>query len=167
MNPKTAKTFLTLFGIIFLMSCTDQAPVSQADGSAAPPTGASGDAASEQIDVERWNSAEQVVLGREVFTQNCAVCHGPQAQGTVGDWREKLDDGSFPPPPLNGSAHAWHHPQEMLLQVINYGGKAMGGEMPEFIDILEEDEKLAAVAYFQSFWSDDIYQQWMKMGGTN
>ena len=36
-----------------------------------------------------------------------------------------------------------------------------------FIDVLKNDEKLAAVAYFQSFWTDDIYQQWIKMGGTN
>ena len=162
MNFKTVKTSLILLGIISLVSCSDKATVSQAGGSAQPSA-----QAPNQIGVERWNSAEQVVLGREVFTQNCAVCHGAQAQGTVADWREKLDDGSFPPPPLNGSAHAWHHPQEILLRVIDYGGEAMGGKMPAFIDVLEPDEKLAAVAYFQSFWTDDIYQQWVQMGGTN
>ena len=167
MNFKTVKIFLTLFGIISLASCTDQATASQADGSTVLPASASNEEASEQMGVERWNSVEQVALGREVFTQNCAVCHGAEAQGTVSDWRETLDDGSFPPPPLNGSAHAWHHPQEVLLRVIDYGGEAMGGKMPAFIDVLEQDEKLAAVAYFQSFWTDEIYQQWMQMGGTN
>lgn len=167
MNLKSVNAFLTLIGVISLVSCTDQTPVSQADGLAASPASVSSDEASEQSEVERWNSAEQVVLGREVFTQHCAVCHGAQAQGTAGDWREKLADGSFPPPPLDGSAHAWHHPQEILLRVIDYGGEAMGGKMPAFIDVLENDEKLAAVAYFQSFWTDDIYQQWMQMGGTN
>ena len=167
MNLKSVKTFLILFGIYSLASCSDQAPASQAGDTAALPTNASSEEASEQMDIERWNSAEQVELGRTVFTQNCAVCHGAQAQGTVEDWREKLADGSFPPPPLNGSAHAWHHPQEILLRVIDYGGEAMGGKMPAFIDVLEPDEKLAAIAYFQSFWSDDIYRQWMQMGGTN
>ena len=167
MNLKAMKFFLTLLGLTSLLSCTDQASVSQADGSGAMPVNASSEEALDQMYVERWNSAEQVVLGRAVFMQNCAVCHGDEAQGTVGDWREKLADGSFPPPPLNGSAHAWHHPQEILLRVIDYGGEAMGGKMPAFIDVLENDEKLAAVAYFQSFWTDDIYQQWMKMGGTN
>ena len=90
MNLKTVKTFLTLFGVISLVSCTDQAAVSQADDSAASPVSANSEAASEQMGVARWNSAEQVVLGREVFTQNCAVCHGAQAQGTVSDWREKV-----------------------------------------------------------------------------
>ena len=167
MNFKTVKIFFTLFGIISLASCTDQAIDSQTDGATVLSSNTSSEKVSEQAGVERWNSVEQVALGREVFTQNCAVCHGAQAQGIVGDWREKLDDGSFPPPPLNGSAHAWHHPQEVLLRVIDYGGEAMGGKMPAFIDVLEQDEKLAAVAYFQSFWTDEIYQQWMQMGGTN
>lgn len=167
MNLKSFKTVLILFGVISVVSCTDQEAVSVAGGSAQPPASTSSAVASEPAGVERWYDGEQIVLGREVFTQNCAVCHGDQAQGLGGDWREKLDDGSFPPPPLNGSAHAWHHPQEILLRVIDYGGEAMGGKMPAFIDVLEQEEKLAAIAYFQSFWDDEIYQQWMQMGGTN
>ena len=83
------KIIFTLFGVISLASCTDQAAVSQADGSAVSPATASSEETSGPMEVERWNSAEQVVLGREVFAQNCAVCHGAQAQGTVEDWREK------------------------------------------------------------------------------
>ncbi len=102
-----------------------------------------------------------------MFTQHCAVCHGPQAEGTVADWRQRLDDGSFPPPPLNGSAHAWHHPRSVLLQVINNGGVALGGKMPGFESLLAREEKLAAIAYFQDFWSDDVYADWQDMGGVN
>tara|TARA_B110000858_G_scaffold197470_2_gene259232 strand:- start:51256 stop:51759 length:504 start_codon:yes stop_codon:yes gene_type:complete len=167
MSFKLVRTALALLGIVCLVTCGDQAIVSKTAGPAAPPASTSSEEASEQANVGRWYDGEQVVLGREVFTQNCAVCHGAQAQGIVGDWREKLDDGSFPPPPLNGSAHAWHHPQEVLMRVIDYGGEAMGGKMPAFIDVLERDEKLAAIAYFQSFWSEETYQQWMKMGGAN
>lgn len=159
---KRVTSSLQALSLLFLVSCSEQATDSIAltsnNGSqqAAAPTS-----------VERWYAAAQVITGREVFTQNCAVCHGGEAQGTAGDWRVKLDDGSFPPPPLNGSAHAWHHPQEILLRVIDYGGEAMGGKMPAFIDVLDQSEKLAAIAYFQSFWSDEIYEQWIKMGGTN
>lgn len=167
MRFKAVKTCITLLGIISLLSCTDQSAVSEPAAAAAPPASTNSEDAVQQVAVTRWYGAEQVVLGREVFTQNCAVCHGAEAQGAPGDWREKLADGSFPPPPLNGSAHAWHHPQEILMRVIDYGGESMGGKMPAFIDELEQAEKLAAVAYFQSFWTDDIYQQWMKMGGTN
>ncbi len=141
--------------MIALAGCEEQAPVADVDNASAPAANT------------RWYSAAQLATGREVFAQNCAVCHGAEAQGAEGDWREKLDDGSFRPPPLDGSAHAWHHPQEVLLRVIDYGGAAMGGKMPEFIDVLEQEEKLAAIAFFQSFWTDEIYQQWMQMGGTN
>tara|TARA_B110000444_G_scaffold260692_1_gene308715 strand:+ start:583 stop:1044 length:462 start_codon:yes stop_codon:yes gene_type:complete len=153
MSFKLVTIVLTLLGVVSLVSCSDKTTVSEKT--------------SEQASVGRWYDGEQVVLGRDVFTQNCAVCHGAQAQGIVGDWREKLDDGSFPPPPLNGSAHAWHHPQEVLMRVIDHGGEALGGKMPAFIDVLDRDEKLSAIAYFQSFWSEEIYQQWMKMGGAN
>ena len=167
MSFKFVKIVLILFGIVSLLSCSDQAIVSDVDGPAAPSVSTGSEEASEQASVSRWYDSEQVVLGRDVFTQNCAVCHGAQAQGIVGNWREKLDDGSFPPPPLNGSAHAWHHPQEVLMRVIDDGGEALGGKMPAFIDVLERDEKLAAIAYFQSFWSEEIYQQWIRMGGAN
>ncbi|MGE4629967.1 MAG: cytochrome c [Pseudohongiellaceae bacterium] len=115
----------------------------------------------------RWYSEEQLRSGALVFAGNCAVCHGSNAEGTVGDWRQRLVDGSFPPPPLDGSAHAWHHPNSVLLQVINKGGEAFGGKMPAFAEELEESEKLAVIAYFQNFWSDEIYAQWIQMGGPN
>ena len=153
------KLLLIAVCVIFLAGCEEQSPA--ADGSVVVASSA------DTVAGSRWYSDAQVVIGREVFAQHCAVCHGAQAEGAEGDWREKLSDGSFRPPPLDGSAHAWHHPQEILLRVIDYGGQAMGGKMPEFIDVLEQDEKLAAIAFFQDFWSDEIYQQWMQMGGTN
>ena len=117
--------------------------------------------------LSRWYTPEQVAQGAEVFAENCAQCHGEQAEGIHEDWRERLDDGSFPPPPLNGSAHAWHHPRSILLRVINNGGIPLGGQMPAFEDVLDEQEKLAAIAYFQDFWSDEIYASWMEMGGVD
>lgn len=115
----------------------------------------------------RWYTREQVLLGAGLFSENCAVCHGEEAQGIATDWKQRLEDGSFPPPPLNGTAHAWHHPNSMLLQVINEGGASFGGKMPAFSDILEDAEKFAVISYFQNFWTDEIYDRWELMGGTN
>ena len=53
--------------------------------------------------------ADNKELGAKIFNNNCLACHGQNASGPKGDWREKLADGSYPPPPLNGSAHTWHH----------------------------------------------------------
>jgi mono/diheme cytochrome c family protein len=114
----------------------------------------------------RWYSSELLGQGQQVFSQNCASCHGEQAQGLEANWRQRLADGSLPPPPLNGTAHAWHHPLSVLVQVISDGGIALGGKMPAFDEILSEEQKRAAIAYFQSFWSDEIYQQWLQMGGV-
>jgi len=108
----------------------------------------------------RWYSQSQVAQGKEVFAENCAVCHGNKAQGLVRDWKKVQADGKYPAPPLNGKAHAWHHPQSQLLRTINQGGVALGGTMPSFKDKLSEAQKLSALAYFQSFWSKEIYQQW-------
>ena len=116
---------------------------------------------------QRWYEPEQVEMGRQVFTDNCAVCHGDAAQGLHEDWRQRLDDGSFPPPPLDGSAHAWHHSLSVLMQVINEGGIPLGGQMPGFAEQLDEQQKLAAIAFFQDLWSDEIYANWQQMGGAN
>lgn len=115
----------------------------------------------------RWYQLAQVELGAEVFARNCASCHGSEAEGLVANWKQKLANGTFPPPPLNGTAHAWHHPLSILLSVINQGGEALGGAMPGFDGALTEQEKLAAIAYFQDFWSSDTYGKWLQMGGTN
>ncbi len=114
----------------------------------------------------RWYDRSLAEQGKLVFSQHCASCHGDRAQGLAENWRQRLPDGSLPPPPLDGTAHAWHHPLSVLLQVINDGGIPLGGKMPAFEQQLTEEQKRAAIAFFQSLWSDEIYQQWLQMGGV-
>ena len=113
----------------------------------------------------RWYTPSQVQQGKLVFQANCASCHGNEAQGTMLDWRKTLADGSYPPPPLNGTAHAWHHPMSVLLRTIREGGIRLGGKMPGFGQSLSEEQQLAAIAFFQSHWTEDIYKEWMSRGG--
>lgn len=113
---------------------------------------------------ERWYTQSQLDQGRSVFLQNCAVCHGVEATGTA-DWKRRLADGSLPPPPLNGTAHAWHHDLATLDRSIRDGGVPLGGTMPAFGERLDAEARQAAIAYFQSFWSDEIYQRWVGMFG--
>lgn len=107
----------------------------------------------------RWYTQTQVEQGRVVYQTHCAVCHGSQAEG-IGNWQVRGPDGQYPPPPLDGSAHAWHHPLPMLQRQILQGGIPVGGAMPGFAGVLGEEDVLAAIAFFQSQWSDDIYLQW-------
>ncbi|VAX11873.1 Cytochrome c, class I [hydrothermal vent metagenome] len=114
----------------------------------------------------RWYTQSQVNSGRLVFEKNCAECHGKNAQGTFS-WTRKRADGSYPPPPLNGTAHTWHHSMKLLKRTINDGGIPLGGKMPGFKDKLTEKEKNEVIAFFQSQWSKKIYDAWAKRGGLN
>jgi len=114
---------------------------------------------------ERWYSSEDISFGQNIFINNCAVCHGDKAQGLVKDWKQTLADGGYPAPPLNGTAHAWHHPLRSLLRTTQNGGIPLGGTMPGFKDKLSQSEQLAAIAYFQSLWPEKTYQAWLERDG--
>lgn len=109
---------------------------------------------------ERWYTQEQIDHGRGLFVKHCSACHGDQAQGLVEDWQSTDADGFYPPPPLNGSAHAWHHPLPVLTKIIREGGKSYDGRMPGFSEVLSESDQYAIIAWVQSQWSDEIYQLW-------
>ena len=108
---------------------------------------------------ERWFNQDVVDLGSSLFQQNCAVCHGVNAEGTK-DWKKTDANGNYPPPPLNGSAHAWHHSIPQLARSIKEGGIKLGGVMPAFGDKLSDQEVLAVIAFFQSKWPDEVYKVW-------
>jgi thiol:disulfide interchange protein DsbC len=107
----------------------------------------------------RWYSDEQVAAGKRLFQQNCAACHGQNAEATP-DWKKTDANGNYPPPPLNGSAHAWHHDLDLLRRTIREGGTKLGGQMPAFEDRLNPVEIDSVIAFFQSQWPDEIYQRW-------
>ena len=111
---------------------------------------------------DRWYSQDQVDRGRVVFDSNCASCHGAGAVGTP-EWRKPMENGQYPAPPLNGTAHGWHHPLSILRLQINQGGAKYGGWMPAFETSLTEQQVDEAIAYFQSLWSDEIYLAWLKI----
>jgi len=100
--------------------------------------------------------------GKALFAKNCASCHGDRAQGTF-NWQKAGPDGKYPPPPLNGSAHAWHHPTKVLRDVIRNGTQRIGGNMPPWRDKLSDAEIDTIIAWFQSLWPDEIYAAWAEM----
>ena len=107
----------------------------------------------------RWYDPEQVTRGAQLFQDNCASCHGADAEAIV-NWKEKDSEGKYPPPPLDGSAHAWHHSPIQLRKTIQQGSIQLGGVMPEFASKLNDDDIDAVVAFFQSKWPDQTYQKW-------
>ena len=109
----------------------------------------------------RWYTEAQVETGRELYGRFCAACHGAEAEATA-DWKTADRFGNYPPPPLNGSAHAWHHPLSVLDQVIRDGTGDLGGNMPPWGHALNASQRLAVIAGFQAYWSDETYDIWLQ-----
>jgi len=84
-----------------------------------------------------------VALGEDVFTRVCAECHGTNAEGHA-----------FPPAPaLDGSEHAWHHPDVQIRDWIK-NGKFGPVPTPALGDRVTEAEIDAVIAYIKSLWSE-------------
>ena len=59
-------------------------------------------------------------LGRTVYEQHCASCHGANAEGAP-NWQERDAHGELPAPPHNAEGHTWRHSDADLYQMVNKG----------------------------------------------
>jgi mono/diheme cytochrome c family protein len=148
MKKPTLKILAVLFAGLTLAAC-EQADDSASSADSAPPN--------------RYQEVHQIARGQAVYTQHCLACHGTEGKGLPGDWRIRDVAGRFPPPPLDDSAHAWHHPTAVLLEVVREGSPGGQGNMPAWKDTLSEQKMQDVVAYIKSLWSDEVYQLWWKM----
>ena len=112
---------------------------------------------------DRIYDAAELEVGQKLYIENCAVCHGQNAEGTVKEWHIRDADGNMPPPPLNGTAHTWHHPAKVLFQTISEGTERLGGKMPAWKDKLDDEEIVLIINWITSLWPDEIYEAWLRM----
>lgn len=117
---------------------------------------------SDTENTEKWYTPEQAGAGELVYQANCASCHGLTG-GSTKKWKQADENGSYPAPPLDGSAHSWHHSKAALLRQIASGGIRLGGTMPAFEGKLSEQEMLQVLAAVQSFWPEEIYTKWKQI----
>jgi mono/diheme cytochrome c family protein len=111
----------------------------------------------EDAETGRWYNQEQVRQGHILYRHHCVRCHGEQAEGAP-NWPVIDSRGFYPPPPLDGSAHTWHHPFKILVLMIKEGR----GEMPAWENKLNDDEISKLIAWSQSLWSDEGYRIWQR-----
>ena len=148
MRSTTILVFLSVFAPILVTGCGDQSM-------------ATAGKLAQQISGQdtRWYGQDQVERGNTLYQANCAACHKPDASGTP-DWKKLDANGKLPPPPLNGTAHTWHHPMSVLHRTVRNGGVPLGGTMPPFATKLTPQQIIDILAWVQSHWPDEIYSIW-------
>ena len=97
-----------------------------------------------------------IKLGKKIYTQNCASCHGVNLEGEK-NWMSRLPNGMMPAPPHDEKGHTWHHNDNYLFMITKYGVEEILGEkypnnMPAYKDILTDDEIISALSYIKSTW---------------
>ena len=70
------------------------------------------------------NEPAVVSLGKQVYAQNCASCHGVALEGQA-NWRQRGNHGYMPAPPHDETGHTWHHPDTYLFLMTKYGIEKM------------------------------------------
>lgn len=108
-------------------------------------------------------SPVMISKGEKLYNTNCVKCHGVKGVGerpddiyAPSDVYIKDEDGksvALPvAPPLNDSAHAWHHTDEALVDVI-LNGSPRNPRMIQWKTMLSEDDAKSLLAYIKSLWS--------------
>ena len=104
----------------------------------------------------------QVALGRQLYAEHCAACHGAALEGQP-NWRERKPDGRLPAPPHDASGHTWHHSDAQLAEITRRGvsGIVPGYEsdMPAFEGVLANHEIAAVLAFIKSTWPPEIQRR--------
>ena len=106
---------------------------------------------------------ENVAQGEILYAQYCAKCHGANLEGAP-NWKQRLPDGSLPPPPHDSAGHTWHHSDEVLIRITENGGdRADNSKMTAFKDQLRREEVVAILEFIKSKWGREEreYQWWI------
>ena len=106
------------------------------------------------------NNRDIVELGKSVYVQNCASCHGVKLEGQK-DWMSRLPDGLMPAPPHDETGHTWHHSDKYLFMITKYGiediiGQNYANNMPAYENILSDKEIISVLSYIKSTWPNKV-----------
>lgn len=109
------------------------------------------------------NDKELVLLGKDVYAQQCAACHGANLEGQA-NWRQRDNKGYMPAPPHDANGHTWHHPDEYLFSVTKYGieetlGREYPNNMPAYETHLTDKQIVAVLSYIKSTWPEPVQNQ--------
>jgi mono/diheme cytochrome c family protein len=100
---------------------------------------------------------DQLAIGRQLYADRCAACHGANLEGQP-DWMKRKPDGRLPAPPHDATGHTWHHSDDQLFQIVRDGLSAIvpgyETDMPAFAGVMTDDEIVAVLDYIKSTWPE-------------
>jgi mono/diheme cytochrome c family protein len=105
------------------------------------------------------SDAAKVALGKRIYDQHCAACHGANLEGQP-NWKQRLANGRMPAPPHDESGHTWHHHDSVLFGMVkkglvpDYAPPGYESDMPAFEKTLSDAEIWAVLSYIESHWKD-------------
>lgn len=94
---------------------------------------------------------EQLARGEELYQANCMLCHGGETGGDIADI----------PPRHNAEGHTWHHPDCLLVEIVQEGMPRRPGlpddapTMPAFGDRLTDEDIRAILAHINTWWTEE------------
>ncbi len=97
-----------------------------------------------------------VAVGREVYMQRCASCHGKRLQGQPL-WQLQDQYAGRRAPAHDESGHTWEHSDEELFHITRYGRfsttpASVRSYMPAFGNVLDDGQILAVTAFIKARW---------------
>ena len=93
-----------------------------------------------------------IAAARKTYEQYCQSCHGKNGVGERPKDMYAQDSYGFVAPPLDNSAHGWHHTDDGLAYTI-LNGSSRNPRMLPFKDMISEEDARNVVAYIKSLWS--------------
>lgn len=107
-------------------------------------------------------SQATIQVGRQIYADNCATCHGADLQGQP-EWKQRLANGRMPAPPHDATGHTWHHSDRDLYNLTKLGvatvmGNGYESDMPAFGGKLSDDDIKAVLAYIRNTWPVRVQQ---------
>ena len=105
----------------------------------------------------------QVTMGRSVYADHCASCHGAKLEGEP-NWQTRKPTARLPAPPHDASGHTWHHPDAQLFGIVKngigpYAPPGYQSDMPAFGSALSDEQIWAVLTYIKSSWPEHIREQ--------